>query len=123
MDPERITPETTQPTKGTEKTSEIDSSSAAFGSNLLCDTGVKALRTYSVVKGSLDQSGESFATGFDPLRDCKPCPRQEVKVSQYHAQIRHKSILTSPLTFETKKMGAALLNALAIAMLTIVQEY
>lgn len=42
--PERTTPDTTQPTNGTEKTSEIDNSRGASGSNLLWDGGDNALR-------------------------------------------------------------------------------
>ena len=45
--PDNSTPETTHPTKGTENTSDIESSRAADGSNLVRDRGVRALRKHS----------------------------------------------------------------------------
>jgi hypothetical protein len=53
--PDSITPETTHPTNGTEKTSDMDSSKGLLGSNLLDDVGLTAFKKHSEGNGTKDQ--------------------------------------------------------------------
>lgn len=54
--PDSMTPDTTQPTNGTEKTSDIESSKGPSASNFSCEAGVSVLRNDSAGKYKLEQT-------------------------------------------------------------------